>query len=207
MSQFPQQPMPGYGMKPATPTSSSGKAIASLILGLLSFCALIFTGIPAIILGFMALSDIKKSGGRVVGQFPAIAGLVLGFLSLVTTLTVGLILPAMLLPAMQQARDAARGSVSRNNLKDIGVALHNHHAAINAFPMAGSEQNSASAAKGSQLSWRVHILPYLNHNDLYQQFHMDEPWDSPHNKSLIDQMPAVFQSPASGGSSGKTSYL
>ena len=45
------------------------------------------------------------------------------------------------------------------------------------------------------LSWRVAILPYLDENELYKQFHLDEPWDSPHNRKLIEKMPAVYADP------------
>ena len=43
------------------------------------------------------------------------------------------------------------------------------------------------------LSWRVAILPWIEQDELYQQFHLDEPWDSPHNLTLIDRMPATFK--------------
>jgi hypothetical protein len=46
------------------------------------------------------------------------------------------------------------------------------------------------------LSWRVLILPYLDQNDLYRQFKLDEPWDSEHNKKLIEKMPDVYRVPA-----------
>ena len=46
------------------------------------------------------------------------------------------------------------------------------------------------------LSWRVHILPYLEENPLYQQFHLDEPWDSEHNRKLIPMMPAFYRNPS-----------
>ena len=42
------------------------------------------------------------------------------------------------------------------------------------------------------LSWRVAALPYLEQNDLYNRFHLDEPWDSPHNKALLKEMPEVY---------------
>ena len=45
------------------------------------------------------------------------------------------------------------------------------------------------------LSWRVHLLPFLDEIVLYEQFRLDEPWDSPHNKPLIAKMPPVFGSP------------
>jgi hypothetical protein len=57
------------------------------------------------------------------------------------------------------------------------------------------------------LSWRVHILPYLGHNDLYNEFHLDEPWNSEHNRTLIRRMPTVYRAPGSLSEPGKTNYL
>ena len=60
------------------------------------------------------------------------------------------------------------------------------------------------------LSWRVLILPYLEQDALYKEFHLDEPWDSPHNKALIDRMPPTYRCPSMSRSarmSGKTTYL
>jgi prepilin-type processing-associated H-X9-DG protein len=55
----------------------------------------------------------------------------------------------------------------------------------------------------------VLILPFLEANDLYKEFHLDEPWDSPHNKALIPRMPDVFACPSTRGgplASGTTTY-
>ena len=59
------------------------------------------------------------------------------------------------------------------------------------------------------LSWRVHLLPYLEQEKLYKEFHLDEPWDSDHNKKLIARMPAVFRSSADPKLTAdfKTTYL
>jgi hypothetical protein len=57
------------------------------------------------------------------------------------------------------------------------------------------------------LSWRVHILPLIEQQPLYDQFHLDEPWNSQHNRALIAQMPAVYRSPNSKADPGKTVYL
>jgi hypothetical protein len=46
------------------------------------------------------------------------------------------------------------------------------------------------------LSWRVQILPYIEEPELYREFHLDEPWDSPHNLSLLPRMPATYAPPA-----------
>jgi hypothetical protein len=90
-----------------------------------------------------------------------------------------------------------------NNLKQIALALHNYHDTFKAFP-AGY---NADAAGKALLSWRVHILPFIEQQPLYDQFHLNEPWDSPHNKALIEQMPAVYRSPNSTGKPGISNYL
>jgi hypothetical protein len=51
-------------------------------------------------------------------------------------------------------------------------------------------------------SWRVLLLPFLEHDDLYREFHSDEPWDSPHNRALLPRMPALYRPPP-----GKASRL
>ena len=90
-----------------------------------------------------------------------------------------------------------------NNLKQIGVAMHNYHDAHRTFPPA----YQADASGRPLLSWRVLILPYLGQDALYREFHLDEPWDSDHNKKLIERIPAVYQSPGTAAGSGKTNYL
>lgn len=112
---------------------------------------------------------------------------------------------ALLLPAVQQAREAARRSQGKNNLKQIGLAMHNYHDVYKTFPASGSVDK-----KGKKLlSWRVHVLPFVDAAPLYQQFHLDEPWDSDHNKKLIEKIPPVYVSPnhADLAKQGKTVYL
>ena len=57
------------------------------------------------------------------------------------------------------------------------------------------------------LSWRVAILPYIDQDALYRQFHLDEPWDSENNKKWADVVIAVYRSPASAAKPGMTNYL
>ena len=78
----------------------------------------------------------------------------------------------------------------KNNLKEIGLAFHNHEGVFQTLPRA----DGTGDGKKTGLSWRVHLLPYLDQQGLYDQFHFDEPWDSEHNKTLIEKMPAVFKS-------------
>lgn len=110
---------------------------------------------------------------------------------------------ALLLPAVQAAREAARRVESMNNLKQIGLAMHNNLDVHGHFPPA------ASADKAGQplLSWRVHLLPFLEEQALYDQFHLDEPWDSPHNRPLVDKMPQIYARPGSTAAPGQTTYL
>ncbi|MEZ6131014.1 MAG: DUF1559 domain-containing protein [Planctomycetaceae bacterium] len=77
------------------------------------------------------------------------------------------------------------------NLKQLGLAMHNFHDVYGNF---ADDNGGAGAAKG-KLSWRVHLLPYLDEAVLYRKFRLDEAWDSDHNKTLIEEMPAVFRSP------------
>ncbi len=115
------------------------------------------------------------------------------------------VLVALLLPAVQQAREAARRSQAKNNLKQIGLAMHNYHDTFQAFPGAANTDKKGKAL----LSWRVHILPFIDQNALYQQFHFDEPWDSEHNKKLAATVPAVYIDPSQAdlAKEGKTVYL
>ncbi len=110
---------------------------------------------------------------------------------------------ALLLPAISSARSAARRAQSMNNIKQLSIALLNFEAATGRFPSAAIPTKDGKPG----LSWRVALLPYLEEQALYEQFHLDEPWDSEHNKTLIEKMPEVFTSPASSVAKGKTNYL
>lgn len=98
------------------------------------------------------------------------------------------ILVALLLPAVQAAREAARSLQCRNHLKQIGLALANYESAHKALPAAGlvapSDDHSMFAPNfdprsGQQLSWMVLLLPYIEESALYEQFDL--------NRSVLDQ--------------------
>ncbi len=101
--------------------------------------------------------------------------------------------------------DTTPETVSRHHaFQMVGLAMHNFHDAYRSFPPPALPANQ----KKSALSWRVHLLPFLDHQELYEQFHLDEPWDSEHNRPLISQMPPIFRSPNSRLSSeGKTTLV
>ena len=98
-------------------------------------------------------------------------------------------LPTLIKPMMQKARAAGVDADRQNALRQIGLAMHNFHDTYRHFPALDS-RGDEKAKRG--LSWRVHLLPFLDHAPLYNEFHQDEPWDSPHNKTLIAKMPEVF---------------
>jgi hypothetical protein len=114
------------------------------------------------------------------------------------------VLIALLLPAVQAAREAARRAQCVNNLKQIGLAMHNYVSTYDSFPA----QAITDKAGKPLLSWRVAILPFLEQKPLYDQFHLDEPWDSPHNKELIKLMPATYACPSriAAAQTGTTTY-
>ncbi len=111
-----------------------------------------------------------------------------------------------LLPAVQAARTAAGRSQSSNNLKQLGIAMHNFHDAHKHFPPQAIRSKDGKPL----LSWRVAVLPYLDQQALYNEFKLDEPWDSEHNKKLIEKLPPQLASPHLGDAliaKGMTSYL
>lgn len=110
---------------------------------------------------------------------------------------------ALLLPAVQAFREAAQRMQSSNNLKQIALAMHNHHDTYRSLPPAYSQSKEGKPL----LSWRVHILPFIEEQQLYSEFHLDEPWDSEHNKKLIARMPKIYQSPGGNAQPGRTQYL
>ena len=71
----------------------------------------------------------------------------------------------------------------------IALAMHNFAASTDLanFPPAAIRKEGKPL-----LSWRVALLPYLDQKALYEKFHLDEPWDSPYNKTLLNQMPEVY---------------
>ena len=83
-------------------------------------------------------------------------------IELLVVIAIIAVLIALLLPAVQQAREAARRSQCKNNLKQLGLGLHNYHDTSNSFPPGGIQSN--------QLSWHVRILPQIEQGPLFKNF-------------------------------------
>ena len=112
--QYPPQAQQRY-----QPAQTDGGAVASMILGIASFalCLSFITGIPAIILGHISLSKIKKSMGRLKGEGMALAGLILGYISLPFIL----IIAAIAIPNMLRARISANESAAASTVRTINT--------------------------------------------------------------------------------------
>jgi hypothetical protein len=109
----------------------------------------------------------------------------------------------LLIPAIENAREKTQWTITANHLKQIGIAIHTYEDSHKTLPPAASYDSNGRPL----LSWRVHILPYVDENKLYRQFHLDESWDSPHNKKLIARMPAVYGRNNALLPAGMTTYL
>jgi len=115
------------------------------------------------------------------------------------------LIPCLLSQCFVDGREAARRMQCANNLKNLGLALHNYHNAYGSFPPA-----YVADANGKPMhSWRVLILPYLEEKNLYNKYRFDEPWDGPNNRKLLGQMPEGFRCPSQPGgpNSTETSYV
>ena len=88
-------------------------------------------------------------------------------IELLVVIAIIAILIALLLPAVQQAREAARRTECKNNLKNIGLALHNYHDTNGAFPAGNLTNWNGSMHYGYGWTWHSKILPFLEQNNLY----------------------------------------
>ncbi len=188
----------------------SKKAVLSLLLGvppLLLFAAAILLLAPwsclgvvsllALVLGISAFRDIVRSRGELSGKGPAIAGIVLGCLGLLGVPTLEL--------TRKWAREERIRHEDRMNLLQLAHAMHNHHDDRGHVP-AATAYRTRDGTPG--LSWRVALLPYIEQDNLFKQFRLDEPWDSPHNIRLLPRMPRTYRHPLQkdDGTAGLTHY-
>jgi len=105
---------------------------------------------------------------------------------------IGAVLVAMMLPATRRAREPARRTQCKNNLKQIALALHNYQDQHHCLPPAYTVD-----ADGRPLhSWRTLILPYVDQLPLYQTIDLSKPWDDPANAKACNKRLLVYQCPS-----------
>jgi hypothetical protein len=94
--------------------------------------------------------------------------------------------------------------IIQNNLKQIGLAMHNYESTYGNLPAPASLGKKG----GKELSWRVHILPYIEQEALYRKFKLDEPWDSEHNAKVLkdNPMPKNFAIPGTKNEDEKKTH-
>ncbi len=108
-------------------------------------------------------------------------------LSLIAAIIV--VLGALIIPSPRRAREAARRTQCKNNLKQIGLALHDYHEEYGSFPPAYTVDSNGRMLH----SWRTLLLPYLEQEQLYRQIDFSKPWYDPANAAAFEATVAVFQ--------------
>ncbi|MDX1968156.1 MAG: DUF1559 domain-containing protein [Planctomycetaceae bacterium] len=131
-------------------------------------------------------------------------------IELLVVIAIIAILISLLLPAVQQAREAARQTQSRNNLKQIGIALHNYHDSHRVFPAAyladtrdpNRDPNTYDGPNG--FAWGAMLLPHLDQGPLYNQLRTDRPCWDPINAAAVETNLSVFMNPSATNAIGPT---
>ena len=125
-------------------------------------------------------------------------------IELLVVIAIIAILIALLLPAVQQARESARRSTCKNNLKQIGLALHNYHDSHNIFPFGRSYTDNSTAAPqnfGSQMCATM-LLPFLDQTNVYNQFNFLTAFNAAPNAAATQQKINVFLCPSNPQNEG-----
>ncbi len=106
------------------------------------------------------------------------------------------------LPIFQELREESEKKRLSDNLSKVGEALLAYQEKNGHFPLPATLDKDGKPL----LSWRVELLPFLGEKDLYDEFERDQPWDSPHNKALLERMPEAFALPDGDDEDGLTHY-
>jgi prepilin-type processing-associated H-X9-DG protein len=140
-----------------------------------------------------------KSGGGGIG----ILAVVLGGCLVSSVCVIGILI-ALLLPAVQAAREAARRMQASNHLKQLGLAMQNYHDVYSCLPPAVVTDDDGNAL----YSGRVLLLPFMEQQALYDAFDKTKAWDSPENLPLSQTDIITFQDPsATKRVPGQTDFL
>jgi prepilin-type N-terminal cleavage/methylation domain-containing protein len=100
------------------------------------------------------------------------------------------ILIALLLPAVQAAREAARRSTCSNNLKQLGLALHLYHDAFRVFPPGNLGSNTSVVNPAPRLTWALHLYPFIEQKAIYDTYDFGKEYYDPENASTEEKAAA-----------------
>lgn len=120
-------------------------------------------------------------------------------IELLVVIAIIAVLIALLLPAVQQAREAARRSQCVNNLKQLGLALHNYHDTFNVFPPGwiGVQNNVSHMEGNSGFAWGAHLLPQIDQGPLYSRLNFNrECYDPAFNSLALTTVLPAFRCPS-----------
>lgn len=109
----------------------------------------------------------------------------------------------VMIPGSSGQRPAQARTECRRKLGLLAMAMHNYHDTYGTFPPAYLADKDGRPMH----SWRILLLPFLGHRDLYERYRFDEPWNGPNNRKLGGRMPPEFHCPADVGAEAHTSYF
>jgi len=118
----------------------------------------------------------------------------LTLIEILVVITIIGVLLALLLPAVQAAREAGRRTQCANNLHQVGIAIHGYHAAHRCFP-PGKITVGPWINCVNYTSWPIAILPYLERNDLYREYHQDKANEAPENALVREGVVTTYVCP------------
>jgi prepilin-type N-terminal cleavage/methylation domain-containing protein/prepilin-type processing-associated H-X9-DG protein len=140
----------------------------------------------------------SRQGGAHVSRFSRPFRFRRGFslVELLVVMAITAILVGLLLPAVQRVREAASAVRCKNNLHQIGLAMHAYLAERGIFPPGGLEWRPPGNTTQRQLAWSAFILPYLDQESLYCQLDLSTPFDSPQNAAAAAAVLTIYMCPS-----------
>jgi type IV pilus assembly protein PilA len=201
-------PPPGAAVyTPQEPNApNDGKAVASLILGILSMTLFSFlAGIPAIILGHMSRSNIRRSLGKLKGEGLALAGLIMGYISLLITIPVILIIAAIAIPNLLRARMAANEASAIGSLRIIATSNVEYAQKYGGFAPSLAAMGGSHCEHRTTTKEEACLLPAQVASGVKSGYRLTYTPEDTDGDGIADKY-FVLAEPVSKGASGRSTY-